>query len=41
MKINPNEHENDVENLRVQALVNLERGAVTSGYSANLDEVLH
>jgi len=41
MKTNPSEHENDVENLRVQALVNLEQGAVTPGYSANLDEVLY
>jgi len=39
MKINQNV--NDVENLRSQALVNLEQGAVTPGYSANVDEVLH
>lgn len=39
MKIKPNE--NQIENLRDQALVNLEQGAVTQGYSANLDEVLY
>lgn len=39
MKIKPNE--NNVENLRDQALVNLEQGAVTPGYSANVDEVLY
>jgi bacterioferritin len=39
MKIKPNE--NNVENLRNQALVNLEQGAVTPGYSANVDEVLY
>lgn len=39
MKIKPNESQ--VENLRDQALVNLEQGAVTHGYSANLDEVLY
>jgi bacterioferritin len=39
MKIKPNE--NNVENLRDQALVNLEQGAVTQGYSANVDDVLY
>ncbi len=39
MKIKPNE--SNVENLRDQALVNLEQGAVTPGYSANVDEVLY
>lgn len=31
----------DTENLRDQALVNLEQGAVTANYSANLAEVLY
>jgi bacterioferritin len=41
MNINHNEHDNDAETLRNQALVNLEQGAVTPGYSANIDEVLY
>lgn len=32
---------NDSEILRNQALLNIEQGAVTAGYSANLSEVLH
>lgn len=39
MKVKPNE--NIVESLRDQALENLEQGAVTAGYSANVDEVLY
>ncbi len=34
-------HERHNEQLRDQALTHLEQGAVTPGYSANLDEVLH
>lgn len=39
MKINP--HSRAAESLREQALQNLEQGAVTPGYSANLSEVLY
>lgn len=41
MKIDQLEHQNDLGNLRDQALTNLEQGAVTPGYSANVDEVLY
>jgi bacterioferritin len=39
MKANPSSIHN--ENLRDQALANIEQGAVTAGYSANLAEVLY
>lgn len=38
MKTKPNE--GDTDNLRIQAMVNLEQGAVTLGYSANVTKVL-